>query len=191
MPSITDTLSSALGDFKRRLDSKPVGKVETTVQNAIEVRTTSFDAKLSDAPPSSQTANGRADNSDQQNPPVQPKPSACFGFGTGNVTLAISGVISCPPGDTADPNGVFSLPYFTSGTGFCQWLLISGGFQYSFVLASDGTVSATIQDTIAGNFYFQCDPVAYGTTMNDTIDLPCIPGDPATRGYGGSATASF
>lgn len=188
--SLEDELSNAITMFRDKLDSRPMAKSENSAQAGIQERGASFSSQLPIAA-TNEPRSGNANNDTQQNPPVQPKPSACFGFGTGNVTLAISGVISCPPGDTADPNGVFSLPYFTSGTGFCQWLLISGGFQYSFVLASDGTVSAAIQDTIAGNFYFQCDPVAYGTTMNDTIDLPCIPGDPATRGYGGSATASF
>lgn len=129
----------------------------------------------------------------------------CFGRGTGNITLVVSGVTACPNGGTLpELNGTFTLPFdqfFPASGGtlaFCFWLLTTTDpaagltITYGVAIFSDGTVevvigppayydSGTNPTTGGGNYNF-------GDVTNNIHDLPC---DGSKDGYGGSATASF
>lgn len=176
-----------------RLDNRPKGVVETVVQQSIEVRTTSFNAQLPDYPPSNVTSNGQANNSDQPTPaPVNhggnPPPPSCSGFGHASLSMAISGVMACPPYAGPVPNGVFVVPFDSDIPGsFCKWVLDDGTFSIVIFIFSDGTIQITVTEDATLQTVFQTNRVALGGSYPNVSTLPC---SGVTITAGGSATVT-
>lgn len=125
--------------------------------------------------------------------PVPPVAS-CLGFGKGNVSVVISGVVMCDP-DSPDPNGMFTLAYTPpTPPAICEWFVVVGTWVYVFQLFSDGTCFLFAQNGsglgyengLAGVGVPFVDGAAMPTACSDVCDdtNPCL----ATSGTG---TASF
>lgn len=182
--SLEDDLTNAIGDFKFKLDTRPQGKVETTVQSSVETRTTSFNAQLISAHPSNRPDNGTANNDGQQTAPIAPaggpSPTVCAGYVT-TATVVISGYTSVTPPLT-DPNGSWVLPLLTPpGAPFpCQWEATIGNLTFNFTFdPTSGGGGISVDDSASGS-----NPIFLG--ISATFGGPYV----NTVGGGGSATAS-